>query len=117
MKCYFYFSRRSEGKEDTLLGLGERKFTIDTWQASAKAGQEMRNKGIKTLAMVILLSHPPAREGKERGQATALKVCSWALYQFEEYKTEKKNDKKIDGVVLAAENKMLKRYRTAAGMG
>ncbi len=96
-----------KAKRMLLLGLGvKEKFTIDkVRQTSAKAGQEMRSKGIKNFAMPVL----PIQEDKKRiGQAIAEGLLL-GLYQFEEYKTEKKEEKRIDEVVLAAESKKTER--------
>lgn len=92
-----------KAKRILLLGLGEKeKFTIEKLrQASAKAGQEMRNKGIRGFAMPIL----SIQEDKKRiGQAIAEGLLL-GLYQFEEYKTEKKNNKKIDEAVIVLDKK------------
>lgn len=108
-------------KRILLLGLGEKeKFTIDKLrQTSANAGKEMRNKGIKNFAMNIPSPTPlPQGEGAKRvGQAIAEGLLL-GLYQFEEYKTEKKNDKKIDEVVLTVENKNAEKdIRNGVGTG
>src|SRR4030067_3421064 len=92
-----------KAKRMLLLGLGEKKkFTVDKLrQASAKAGQEMRSKGLKNFAMPVL----SIQEDKKRiGQAIAEGLLL-GLYQFEEYKTEKKEEKKIDNVIIAVEKK------------
>ncbi|MBI5182617.1 MAG: leucyl aminopeptidase [Nitrospirae bacterium] len=101
-----------KAKRILLLGLGEKKkFTVDKLrQAAAKAGQEMKNKGIKGFAMNIPSHIPlPQGEGARRvGQAIAEGILL-GLYQFEEYKTEKKEEKRIDEVVFAAESKKAER--------
>ncbi|OGW49068.1 MAG: leucyl aminopeptidase [Nitrospirae bacterium RBG_19FT_COMBO_42_15] len=92
-----------KAKRMLLLGLGvKEKFTIDKLrQASAKAGQEMRSKGLKNFAMPVL----SIQEDKKRiGQAIAEGLLL-GLYQFEEYKTEKKEEKKIDNVIIAVEKR------------
>ena len=92
-----------KAKRMLLLGLGEKKkFTVDKLrQASAKAGQEMRSKGLKNFAMPVL----SIQEDKKRiGQAIAEGLLL-GLYQFEEYKTEKKEEKKIDNVIIAVEKR------------
>lgn len=97
-----------KAKRILLLGLGEKeKFTIDKLrQASAKAGQEMRNKGIKNFAMNIPSPTPlPQGEVAKRvGQAIAEGLLL-GLYQFNEYKTEKKNNKKVDEAVIVLDKK------------
>src|SRR4030067_2432728 len=97
-----------KAKRMLLLGLGERgKYTIDkVRQASAKTGQEIRSKGLKNFAMnipsPILL---PQGEGARRvGQAIAEGLLL-GLYQFNEYKTEKKNNKKVDEAVIVLDKK------------
>src|SRR3990172_2728760 len=85
-----------KAKRMLLLGLGvKEKFTIDKLrQTSAKAGQEMRNRGIKNFTMNIPSPTPlPQGEGaKKVGQAIAEGLLL-GMYQFNEYKTEKKNNK------------------------
>lgn len=97
-----------KAKRMLLLGLGvKEKFTIDKLrQTSAKAGQEMRNRGIKNFTMNIPSPTPlPQGEGaKKVGQAIAEGLLL-GLYQFEEYKTGKKEEKKIDEVMIAVEKR------------
>ena len=51
---------------------------------------------------------PPAREGAKRvGQAIAEGLLL-GLYQFNEYKTEKKNNKKVDEAVIVLDKKRMK---------
>ncbi len=95
-------------KRILLLGLGEKeKFTIDKLrQGAAKAGQEMRAKGIKSFALSLPSPTPlPQADGARRkGQAVAEGLIL-GLYQFDEYKTEKKNGKKINEAVIVLEKK------------
>ncbi len=97
-----------KAKRMLLLGLGvKEKFTIDKLrQTSAKAGQEMRNRGIKNFTMNIPSPTPlPQGEGaKKVGQAIAEGLLL-GMYQFNEYKTEKKNNKKVDEAVIVLDKK------------
>lgn len=97
-----------KAKRILLLGLGEKeKFTIDKLrQAFAKAGQEMRNKGIKNFAMNIPSLTPlPQGEGAKRVGRAIAEGLLLGLYQFNEYKTEKKNNKKVDEAVIVLDKK------------
>jgi leucyl aminopeptidase len=97
-----------KAKRILLLGLGEKeKFTIDKLrQTSAKAGQEMRNKGIKNFAMNIPSPTPlPQGEGAKRVGRAIAEGLLLGLYQFNEYKTEKKNNKKVDEAVIVLDKK------------
>ncbi len=93
-------------KRILLLGLGEKeKYTLDKMrQASAKAGQEMRSRGIKTFAMQVPGSDALKEDNKRKGQAIAEGLIL-GLYQFEEYKTEKKEEKQIGEVIIAVKDK------------
>jgi leucyl aminopeptidase len=90
-------------KRILLIGLGEKeKYSIDKLrQVSAKAGQEMRNRGINGFTMQVPGSDALKEDSKRKGQAIAEGLIL-GLYQFEEYKTEKKEEKRIDKVVIAA---------------
>jgi leucyl aminopeptidase len=92
-----------KAKRMLLLGLGEKgKYTIDKVRhSSAKAGQEMRNKGIKNFAMPIL----SIQEDKKRIGQAITEGLLLGLYQFDEYKTEKRNGKKVDEAVIVLDKK------------
>ncbi|MBI5179887.1 MAG: leucyl aminopeptidase [Nitrospirae bacterium] len=92
-----------KAKRIMLLGLGEKeKFTVDKVRhSSAKAGQEMRNKDIKNFAMPIL----SIQEDKKRIGQAITEGLLLGLYQFDEYKTEKKNGKKINEAVIVLDKK------------